>query len=148
MSDNEKYQQFRFAMPWPPTVNHWHQPIKMGKSVRVIKGSKAREYEKTAVAHLVKNGLSDLNLTAKMQVVMVLHPPSNRKYDIDNRTKGIFDSLSAAKFWVDDDQVVGLQIYKAQKVQGGKVVVIVNELPSQPGDNGDTIDLFPESEKP
>ena len=43
---------FEFNLPYPPTVNHYHQPVRQGLGVRIIKGAKAREYQAEAVAAL------------------------------------------------------------------------------------------------
>lgn len=112
---------YSFWMPWPPTLNHWHQP----RGNRIIKGSKAREYESKAVAHLKSLNLSGEALGSNLRVTLTLHPPTLARYDIDNRTKGVFDSLSAAGFWIDDCQVVSLTIKKAEKIKFGKVTVEV-----------------------
>lgn len=115
---------YDFTMPWPPTINHWHQPCRG----RIIKGSKARKYESDAVAWLKSIGLNGERLANDLRVKLTLHPPTNARYDIDNRTKGVFDSLSAADFWVDDSQVVELSIAKGEKVKGGLVEVSVTRL--------------------
>jgi len=115
---------YEFSMPWPPTVNHWHQPCRN----RVIKGAKAREYEKLAVKHLIDIGLFGEHINSEMSVRLELMPPTNSRYDIDNRTKGVFDSLSAADFWVDDSLVTKLVIEKREKVAGGLVNVFVNVI--------------------
>lgn len=119
--------EYKFSMPWPPTVNQWHQPIKMGKAVRITKSQKARAYLKLALEHIEQNlGLYGENIEQRLSVKLVLHPPSLRKYDIDNRTKGIFDALSEAKFWIDDEQVERLLLEKGQKEAGGRVEVEVS----------------------
>ncbi|MGL5703615.1 MAG: RusA family crossover junction endodeoxyribonuclease [Cetobacterium sp.] len=115
---------YDFTMPWPPTINHWHQPWRG----RIIKGAKARKYESDAVAWLKSIGLNGERLANDLRVKLTLHPPTNARYDIDNRTKGVFDSLSAADFWVDDSQVVELSIAKGEKVKGGMVEVSVTML--------------------
>lgn len=112
---------YKFEMPWPPTVNHWHQPCRN----RIIKGVKAREYESKAVAHIKGLSLGSEALSSNLRVSLTLHPPTLARYDIDNRTKGVFDSLSAAGFWIDDCQVVSLTIKKAEKIKFGKVIVEV-----------------------
>lgn len=112
---------YKFEMPWPPTVNHWHQPC----GNRIIKGAKAREYESKAVAYLKSLNLNRESLSSDLRVSLTLYPPTLARYDIDNRTKGVFDSLSAAGFWIDDCQVVSLTIKKAEKIKFGKVTVEV-----------------------
>jgi crossover junction endodeoxyribonuclease RusA len=113
---------YEFEMPWPPTVNHWHQPYRG----RIIKGSKARKYESDAVAHLESIGLSGEALSSNLKVKLILNPPTLARYDIDNRTKGVFDALSAANIWVDDFQVTELKIVKGEKIKGGRVLVFVS----------------------
>lgn len=115
---------YEFTMPWPPSVNHWHQPCRG----RIIKGAVARDYERLAVDHLKSIGISGEKIESKLSVTMVLMPPTNARYDIDNRTKGIFDSLSASGFWVDDSQVQRLAIEKGEKVKNGMVSIAVNVI--------------------
>jgi len=115
---------YEFTMPWPPSVNHWHQPCRG----RIIKGAVARDYERLAVDHLKSIKISGEKIESKLSVTMVLMPPTNARYDIDNRTKGIFDSLSASGFWVDDSQVQKLTIEKGEKVKNGMVSISINVI--------------------
>ena len=122
-------REYSFSLPWPPTVNHFHQPIvkyifKNGKKkavARIIKGSKARDYSDLATGMLMMDGLAGENLKGRLSVVMTLNPPTLAKYDIDNRTKSVFDALSESGFWVDDEQVDRLTISKGEKVKGGRI---------------------------
>ena len=59
---------------------------------------------------------------------MVLNPPTLRKYDVDNFNKALFDGLTHAGFWVDDEQIQRLSISKGVKTVGGNVVVSVTVL--------------------
>ena len=115
---------YEFTMPWPPSVNHWHQPCRG----RIIKGAAARDYERLAVNHLKSIGIYGEKIESHLSVTIVLMPPTNARYDIDNRTKGIFDSLSASGFWVDDSQVQRLTIDKGEKVKNGMVSISINVI--------------------
>ena len=106
--------------------------MKMGNHVRIIKGKKAREYEKLACQEMLVLGLDNKMIKEDLEVWLELHPPTRRKTDIDNRTKGIFDSLSAARFWEDDCQVKKLHIEMKDVIKGGKVVVKVAKLDGAP----------------
>lgn len=119
---------YEFTLPWPPTVNHYHQPIRLGKSVRIIKGQKAREYEEVAVEHMKEQGLTDELISDSLAIHITLNPPTLRKYDIDNRNKAILDAITAAKFWLDDDQVERMVVVKGEKTKGGRVKVTVKAL--------------------
>ncbi len=119
---------YEFEMPWPPTVNHYHQPIRVGKGARIIKGVKARQYAEMADKYLETMDLCGINLSERLSVHLTLHPPTLAKYDIDNRTKGVFDALSNAKFWLDDEQVDRLTLRKGDKIKGGLVIVRVDVI--------------------
>ena len=125
---------YEFTMPWPPTVNHHHQPVIMrkGKQVyaRIVKGEKARQYSEDLVDVLINMGIGGENIKDRLHVTLTLRPPTLRKYDIDNRTKSIFDTLSECGFWADDEQVDKLTIIKGDKIKGGEVLVKVCIIPS------------------
>ena len=46
----------------------------------------------------------------RLQVEIYLYPPDRRKRDVDNYTKVLFDSLTHAGLWGDDEQVDQLTI--------------------------------------
>lgn len=117
---------YKFVMPWPPTVNHYHQPVRMGRGVRIIKGKKAKEYAKLAASELDKLGMTGECLTERLSVSLKLNPPTLRKYDVDNRPKGVMDALTEAGFWLDDEQVDRLVLTKGEKIKGGSVDVMVS----------------------
>lgn len=118
---------YQFEMPWPPTVNHYHQPVRMGKGVRIVKGQEAKQYAKNCEKWLRDLGLENEKIPEdkKLSMKLILHPPTLRKYDVDNRTKGIMDALSNSNFYADDSQVERLTIEKGEKVKNGMVEVFV-----------------------
>ena len=116
---------YEFTMPWPPTVNHYHQPVRLGRVVRLIKGKKAKAYASEAVCALGELGLTGERLCDRLSVSLTLHPPTLAKYDVDNRPKGVLDALTEAEFWIDDEQVDRLTVTKGEKVKGGRVDVVV-----------------------
>ena len=50
-----------------------------------------------------------------VEVDITLTPPDKRRRDIDNYTKGLFDALTHAGFWQDDDIVKILHIRWAER---------------------------------
>ncbi len=121
---------YKFVMPWPPTLNHYHQPVRMKKGARIIKGAKARRYAEEMESYLKEIGLHNEMIPEdkKLCMTMVLNPPTLARYDIDNRTKGVMDALSNANFYADDEQVHKLTISKGEKIKGGNVEVTVTIL--------------------
>ena len=102
----------------------------MGKGVRIIKGAKARKYAEDMESYLQDIGLHNERISEDkvLQMSLILHPPTLAKYDVDNRTKGIMDSLSNANFYADDSQIHKLTVAKGEKIKGGRVDVSVTVL--------------------
>lgn len=115
---------YEFTLPWPPSVNQWKIPFRN----RIILTKKGREYRQTAIDRMNELGLSNEALGGRLSVVLTLHPPTARKYDIDNFCKSPFDALTHAQFWVDDEQVDRLLINKGEKIRGGLIHFKVNLL--------------------
>ena len=115
---------YNFTMPFPPSVNAWKTPFRN----RMILTKRGRDYRVRAIDRLKELGLVDEGISRRVSVELVLNPPSLRRYDIDNFCKSLFDSLSVANFWSDDEQVVTLLIKKGEKIKGGNVIVSVNVL--------------------
>ncbi len=115
---------YNFTMPYPPSVNVWKSPFKN----RLILTKRGREYRQKAIDRLNELGLSNESIESKVQVHLVLNPPTNRRYDIDNFCKSLFDAMSKANFWVDDEQIYALSIKKGEKTEGGNVEVSVTIL--------------------
>ena len=112
---------YHFEMPWPPSVNGYWRTFRN----RQIISKRGREYRVNAIARLVELGLNNENVSGDLHVSLVLNPPTLRKYDVDNFNKALFDAMSHANFWLDDEQIVSLNIKKGVKVKGGNVDVTV-----------------------
>lgn len=117
-------KSYEFELPFPPSVNGYWRTFRN----RQIISKRGRDYRVEAVEVMRSLGLACENLTERFSVRLTLHPPTLRKYDCDNFTKGVFDALTHAVFWQDDEQVDRLTIIKSDKVKGGKVIVYVEEL--------------------
>lgn len=115
---------YEFELPMPPSVNSYWATF---RGRRII-SKKGREYKDTVLHCLSEIGLVKEEVSEKVKVSIDLHHFQNRKYDIDNYCKCLFDALSNAKFWIDDDQVYELSIRKLEKVDGGKAVVRVYKI--------------------
>lgn len=112
-------------LPWPPSVNEYHQPAKINGKLRIIKSTKVRKYLDKSIVLAFRQLIANLNIHDNCVIQLDLHPPTLRSYDVDNRAKAILDTLSQAKFWVDDDQCQSLLINKCEKIKGGEVRVLV-----------------------
>ena len=115
---------YKFTMPWPPSINGYWRTFRN----RQIISKRGRDYRGAAIAHMIDIKLYGEKLTGPLSVELKLNPPTLRKYDIDNFNKALFDALSHANFWVDDEQVISLKIVKGDKVKGGSVELTVNKV--------------------
>lgn len=115
---------YEFIMPWPPSVNGYWRTFQN----RQIISKRGREYRKSAVDRLYDLKLNDECITSNVSVSLVLNPPTLRRYDIDNFNKALFDAMSMANFWLDDEQIHNLSITKGEKVKGGNVLVKVEVM--------------------
>ena len=116
---------YEFTLPYPPTVNHYHQPVRQGRGVRIIKGAKARAYQVDAVAAIVAAGLDAEGIDGPVRITITLNHPTLARYDVDGRPKGILDAITDAGFWLDDSQVQSMTVEKGVKVKGGNALIKV-----------------------
>ena len=116
---------YEFTLPYPPTVNHYHQPVRQGRGVRIIKGAKARAYQVDAIAAIVAAGLDAEDVDGPVRITITLNPPTLARYDVDGRPKGILDAITASGFWLDDSQVQSMTVEKGEKVKGGNALIKV-----------------------
>lgn len=112
---------YKFTLPYPPSINGYWRSFRG----RQIISKRGREY-----VNLVANEMLDLDLHSEMiggdiSFEMTINPPTLRKYDVDNFTKGVFDALTKCNFWVDDEQVQKLTVRKGVKLKGGSVDIVV-----------------------
>ena len=117
--------KYAARLPWPPTVNHYHQPIIRNGKPRIIKSAKVREYLDKNYMLIHRQLIGNLMIGNNVIMQIDLHPPTLRSYDVDNRAKSVLDTLSKANFWVDDDQCESLLLNKCQKEKGGFVDIFI-----------------------
>jgi crossover junction endodeoxyribonuclease RusA len=109
-------------LPWPPTINSYygHKPIKK----RVINYIKAagKQYRQDVEKAIVEQ-VGYMHLDDRLFVEVVLHPPDERKRDLDNYMKALLDACTHARLWFDDDQIDQLHIYRGRKKAQGSVTL-------------------------
>ena len=115
---------YEFELPFPPSINGYWRTF---RNRRII-SKRGREYRAQAIEVMQSLNLKGESVSERLSVRLTLHPPTLRKYDCDNFTKAVFDALTHADFWEDDEQVDRLVIEKAEKVKGGKVIVKVEVI--------------------
>ena len=97
----------KLTLPFPPSVNtYWRSPNSGPLKGRTLISAKGRAFQSEASAAIVEQ-LRRLPKpsTAPAVVEIVLFPPDQRRRDLDNYNKALFDALTHAGVWEDDSQV-------------------------------------------
>jgi crossover junction endodeoxyribonuclease RusA len=108
--------------PWPPTVNTYYRHV--GHKTLISK--RGREYRKAVVAQLT----GAVPMQGRLQIVVFTFPPDLRTRDLDNLTKGLFDSLKHGKAIKDDSQFKRIVLEERELYRPeGRVWVEITPLP-------------------
>jgi len=111
-------------LPFPPSLNSYYRYIKIGKSCRVLISKEGREYKK--IIKEIIDGLPKKieTLEGRLVVVVSLHAPTRRKYDLDNRCKSLLDALEEAEVFLNDEQIDHLTVRRGEYFKNdGKALV-------------------------
>lgn len=115
---------YEFTLPFPPSINGYWRTFRN----RQIISKRGREYRLEVLRLCKILGIEDELIDSKVSVSLILNPPTLRRYDVDNFNKALFDGLTNAGFWVDDEQVQKLTVSKGEKTKGGNVIVKIKVL--------------------
>lgn len=110
-------------LPWPPTVNSYYKVTRHGQ--RYL-DKKVRTF-RAVVEEVMNEQAPGLSLDDRLFLEVYLFPPDNRKRDLDNYMKGLLDSVTEAKLWIDDSLIDQLHIYRGEVIKEGAVVVSVSD---------------------
>lgn len=116
----------QYILPFPPSVNAMWRAVVRGKIAVNILSEKGRKYRESAIEAI---GRVDKPMSGRLQVSLDLHPPTMRRYDADNFVKAVFDAMTHAKVWLDDEQVDQFGVLKCPKDKDDpRVVVTITEI--------------------
>lgn len=111
------------TLPMPPSVNGYWRCFRN----RAIISRRGRQFRTAAMAAIAEQGSPKFG-DARLEVTINLHPATRRKFDADNFSKGILDSLSHAGVWDDDEQVDIIHVHKKAIRKGGESIVFIAEI--------------------
>lgn len=100
----------------------------MGRAARTLISKKGRMYRASVIATLTSRGFYGLRLDERLSVLLVLHPPTRARRDLDNFAKGLLDACTHAGVWLDDEQIDDLRIRRGDVVKGGAVRMVVSRV--------------------
>ena len=113
---------FMYQLPYPPSVNHIYSRTKRGG---VMLNPKARAYREEVIYTI---GKGHTTLCGDINVTVDVFMPDNRKRDLDNVQKAVFDSLTHAGVWKDDSQIKQIIITNCGIEKPGRVLVSVSQI--------------------
>ena len=114
---------YSLTLPYPPSLNSLYK-IAPKPYPHIYLSAKGKEYKKLVNEYIHTNDLV-LKANIPLSVTVVITPPDNRKRDLDNLFKILFDSLTGAEFWEDDVYVKALNVsYKEPNKPGGLLLTI------------------------
>lgn len=122
------------ALPWPPSVNAYKMPVKMGKTIVLVLTKRARTY-RLEVAEAIAKQLGRRSLIGydcRVQIDIELRAPDRRARDIDNHAKMLLDGLVAAGILKDDSLIDVLNMRRGQMIKDGCANVLISPLDPQP----------------
>jgi crossover junction endodeoxyribonuclease RusA len=114
------------VLPYPPSVNRIWRAVN-GRNILSKTGRLYRLAVKSVVVKArAQEEIPKGPIKGGLVCVLEVYPPDNRRRDLDNVSKAIFDGLTHAKVWLDDSQVSDMRIVRSETVKSGKVVVRMN----------------------
>ncbi|MEA9393141.1 RusA family crossover junction endodeoxyribonuclease [Acerihabitans sp. TG2] len=117
-------------LPFPPSVNsYWRSPNTGPLAGRHLISSDGRRYRTAVFASVVEQlRRMPVALVDELTVSLVLCPPDQRRRDLDNCFKALFDALTHAGIWQDDSQVKRLSACWGPITKPGQVKITIGEF--------------------
>lgn len=133
---------FKLELPWPPTANHIWENVNIGGKTRTYRSKEYKTFLDGAwAAYHIAKAKGECPSKAiegdEIHVRLVLFPPNNRRYDVDNRIKAVLDALTHVGLWHDDSQIRSVNAwkwYRAEK-EHPRVEVEIRVYPPDPPDD-------------
>ena len=111
------------TLPLPPSVNHYYRRV----GYRTLISREGRAYRQRVCSILADMGAPCL--AGPLAVELEFFRPDNRKRDLDNLLKALFDAMQHGGLYADDCEIVKKTIWWADgEVPGGAVIVRVQKV--------------------
>jgi len=109
-------------LPYPLSVNHYYQRTKKGMMIK----PDGKVYRNIVHLLLLSNGVKPIK--GNIHMIVDVYPPDNRKRDIDNIQKCLWDALQHGGAFHDDSQIKDFECHMHESLPpNGKVVVKLEE---------------------
>jgi len=114
---------YQISLPWPPSNNRYYLHNR-GRTHISAEGTAYRN----AVGEIIKSMGLDIGLPVPVKIRIECYMPDRRRRDLDNLQKAVFDALTKAGFWLDDQQVDDYRVKRMPVVKGGRIDLVITEL--------------------
>lgn len=129
-------EALRLTVPWPPSVNHYWRSVPIWRArggtrgTRVVLSRAGRAYRRHVQQEWLLREPPEIwrPLEGRLHVKVILHPPTRRRLDIDNRMKALLDALQHVGVYRDDSQIDRLEVERWPVVAGGAAIVEIEEM--------------------
>lgn len=101
-------------MPFPPSINHYY--IRTPKGVFI---NKAANSFRNQVFLLSRKFIGCFTANDRLVVKVIFSAPNKRKFDLDNRLKGLLDGMQHAGIFPDDEQIDKLIVIRGEIIKNG-----------------------------
>lgn len=119
-------RELTLRLPFPRSVNTYWRNIGRG---RTILSKAGRQYKLDVQAAVLEQVGKVKPISSRVSVSVWLYPPDKRRRDLDNHAgKALFDSLTSAGVWADDEQIDRLRVYRRHTIPYGLAIVRIREL--------------------
>ncbi|HBW5193806.1 TPA: RusA family crossover junction endodeoxyribonuclease [Klebsiella pneumoniae] len=120
----------KLTLPFPPSVNsYWRAPSKGPLKGRHVVSETGRKFQQAARAAIIEQLRAVPRPSSDLaEVHIVLYPPDQRRRDIDNYNKALFDALTLTGVWEDDSQVKRMLVEWGNIVKKGKVEITIRRF--------------------
>jgi crossover junction endodeoxyribonuclease RusA len=120
----------KLTLPFPPSVNtYWRAPNKGPLAGRHLISAAGRKYQSDACAAIIEQLRRLPKPSAEAAAVeIMLYPPDARRRDIDNYNKALFDALTHAGVWEDDNQVKRMLVEWGPVIKKGRVEITISKF--------------------
>jgi crossover junction endodeoxyribonuclease RusA len=86
-----------------------------------------REFKLQVQDYVIENKVPKMG-QKRLQMQVTLYPRDKRKQDIDNRIKALWDALTDAGVFDDDEQIDVLIVQRGEIRKGGGCLVMIDEI--------------------